>query len=197
MTRRTNASIRWTLRCSARSRSAESGTSGVQIQGKQLGGQGNGVQGRPNVVRDEGEILFPPALECGGLGSRKSFHRRSDRIVDDMIDDPAFGCTEPDVRRFRHVMHGSAEGVVFEHDFLDVETVGQPLPAMRDGAARAAARDLFIVTGDRQDHFIDELGNMIAQGWPCEFGCARQFAHAGLPAGKERGFPLLKHHGEH
>jgi hypothetical protein len=85
--------------------------------------QGDGVEGSPQVVGHEGEILFPPLLHLqrtlGGIG----LQREADGLVEHPVDDVERLPLQVQPGAVGDVVDTAAQDVVLRHDLFDVEGV--------------------------------------------------------------------------
>ena len=101
--------------------------------------QRNGIQRRSQIVRHEGEILFPALLHFERLLRGEGLHGRSDRPVQDAVEDVERFPLQGQTIALREIVNAAAQDVVLRDDFLDVERFLDPLQTMRRRAARRLA----------------------------------------------------------
>ena len=111
--------------------------------------QRNGIQRRSQIVRHEGEILFPAPLHfqraLGGIG----LHGQADRLVEDPVEDVERPALQAQAVLLGEVVDAAAQDVVLRDDLFDIECVLEALQSMRRRAAFASASGIVCSDFDR------------------------------------------------
>ena len=163
-----------------------------QRQFEDPSGQRDGVQRRSQIVRHEGEVLFPALLYLQRALGGISLQGEADRLVEDPIEDVEGPPLEAQAVLLGEVVDAAAQDVVLRDDLFDVECVLEALQSMRRRAGFAERlRDRLIRFRPQCcSQFVQQPRHVIVERRDVELPRRRQLPNLSPPA-REQCLALL------